>query len=190
MDAEELAVYKHDKYREKKNDQSLQDKWFATFSSWATKDPDKGICCKFCTSSELHAADKLGTLGYGYVGEGAERRCVPHVSPLRGTVLRPHVPPLRARTMLTYCNAVRCARVRLVPVPSLQKYHAHQQNPSHQVNMQRVLKGKALQGSGSAQLDKVYLSVTTEDELLARTVRSVHHIIERLQSLNDMCASL
>ena len=70
----------------------------------------------------------------------------------------------------------------LVPVPSRQKLEEHAGRSQHKLNMKTVVGCEEGRG-GQA---KFIPSVSFEDELYARTVRTVHTIAVRQLSLNDM----
>jgi hypothetical protein len=69
-----------------------------------------------------------------------------------------------------------------VPIPAEQKLKEHEGREEHGVNMKRSSKVAMV----AAPAEKVVKSITFEDELYARTVRSVHLIVVRELSLNDM----
>ena len=72
----------------------------------------------------------------------------------------------------------------LVPIPSEQKLKEHEGKKQHSVNMQRS--AASMSAVAAAPCGKVYQSITLEDELYARTARTVHLIAVRQLSLNDM----
>ena len=76
------------------------------------------------------------------------------------------------------------------PIPSEQKLIDHENSPLHKFNMLNTEKmatgmmdGTLTRRMGS---EPVYLTITPEDELYARTIRTVHLIVVRQLSLNDM----
>ena len=60
-----------------------------------------------------------------------------------------------------------------------------QQTPSHGVNVDREEKKKQEQGGTRSGMPS-YTIITPEEELYARTIRTVHAIVIRQLSLNDM----
>ena len=69
-----------------------------------------------------------------------------------------------------------------MPIPSVQKLLAHEASEQHKINLAKQGKnsGADLMPANST------LSVSFEDELYARTIRTVHTIVVRQLSLNDM----
>ena len=75
----------------------------------------------------------------------------------------------------------------LCSIPSEQKLIEHQEHALHQLNMTDAMK----RAGGASQSDAtIYLTITPEDELYARTIRTVHLIAVRQLSLNDMYSLL
>ena len=72
---EEQAAYKQQNYEAKKA--KSQDDWMVLYGEWLDEDELHGVHCKFCIKSTLKAADKLSSTGYGFIGEGAERKTAP-----------------------------------------------------------------------------------------------------------------
>jgi hypothetical protein len=77
----------------------------------------------------------------------------------------------------------------LNPIPTVQKLIQHENSPMHRLNVTNAEKmaagavGALTRTTGS---QPVYLTITPEDELYARTIRTVHLIVVRQLSLNDM----
>ena len=81
----------------------------------------------------------------------------------------------------------------LNPIPTVQKLIQHENSPLHRLNVTNAEKkaagavGALTRTTGS---QPVYLTITPEDELYARTIRTVHLIVVRQLSLNDMYSLL
>ena len=75
----------------------------------------------------------------------------------------------------------------LVPIPSSQKLSIHDSHPRHKLNIE--MNQKLAQGASQAAVmgdANVYVSITPEDELYARTIRTVHTLVVRQMPLHDM----
>lgn len=145
MDAAQLKHYKQSRYELTKN--TKQDGYFDAYA-WLSTDAVHGAHCKHCIVAKVKSSDKLATTGYGFEGEGAERKPV--------------------------------------PIPSEQKLKAHEAKQSHKDNVMKAEQQKGVnQNSNSGGL-QTFMTITPEDELYARTIRTVHLISKRQLSLNDM----
>ena len=179
MSTEHMAAYKHSKYAQTQKDK--QEKWRAEFSLWLKVDPVHGFHCALCFGASLKAADKFCTTGYGWVGEGEDRT--------------------------------------LVPIPSHQKLVLHEMQESHKLNMRKSTasdtKARAPQShalhptlshalhlslhsmpspccpsQSTKKISDFIPSVTFEDELYARTVRTVHTMAVRQLATSDVYSLL
>ena len=180
---EKKAEMRHDQYEARKT--KSQDTWFVAYGKWLGKDKKHGAHCKVCISSLTKPKDKLSTTGYGWVGEGdlcvmilipSEAKLKEHQVPYLSAPLVPHHHPFKS-----YCNS---------PLPPLSLFTSHSNHPLFaQINPLHVLNvsNHNRKADGDA---RVYLTITPEDELYARTIRTVHLIAVRQLSLNDMYSLL
>jgi hypothetical protein len=75
----------------------------------------------------------------------------------------------------------------MAPVPSEQKLATHEGLEHHKYNLRISKQKKSGTSQAAAEGDAtIYLTITPEDELYARTIRTVHLIAVRQLSLNDM----
>ena len=79
------------------------------------------------------------------------------------------------------------------PIPHEDKLKEHQKHEKHTLNVTNAALKKQgkdsqlkLDGSFKTGDANVYLTITPEDELYARTIRTVHILVSRLLSLNDL----
>ena len=76
----------------------------------------------------------------------------------------------------------------LVPIPKAHKLTNHSVHPRHELNLNTF---KQLASGTSLQPDAtVYFTITPEDEIYARTIRTVHILVVRQLPLHDMSALL
>lgn len=81
----------------------------------------------------------------------------------------------------------------LNPIPSVQKLIEHENSPLHRLNVtnaEKMAAGAVGALTRTTGRQPVYLTITPEDELYARTIRTVHLIAVRQLSLNDMYSLL
>ena len=75
----------------------------------------------------------------------------------------------------------------MIPIPSTQKLRQHEEKEQHKYNAkQEALKHQGVSQSARTGSTRPFLTITPEDELYARTIRTVHTIVKRQLSLNDM----
>ena len=70
-----------------------------------------------------------------------------------------------------------------VPIPTEQKLKEHETKDQHKYNVRRAQEGSAVQPRSRVDM---FMTVTSEDELYFRTIRTIHHVVIRLNSLNDV----
>ena len=73
----------------------------------------------------------------------------------------------------------------LVPIPSEQKLNEHAARDQHKLNVRRATEKVA-----NEQKVHNFCTVTTEEELYFRTIRTIHNVVVRLNSLNDVVSLL
>lgn len=144
----------------------------AKYGGWLKVRPNRGWCCIVCIDSTCARCLRL-----------AASCCPLGCSRLAIRVLARAL-SLKAQDKLSttgygYVMAEGQSPV-LAPIPAEQKLKEHETREHHRLNMQKAGTSKAL------SKQPVYQSITFEDELLARTVRTVHLIVVRQLSLNDM----
>jgi hypothetical protein len=181
MDEDGRKEYRSERYAKRK--ESMNDKMLA-LHSWLAVDAVRDIHCFYCVGKPVKPADKLSLGTYGPDGvisnpNRVEVRACPLHFPRRTVTEAPRtsIPPD------PLCMALR---------------QDHGNDPKHLANVKAeklkqsgaVAAGSASTGilvlSATARDDLVYNSITPQDELFTRTIRTVHLIAKRQLSLNDM----
>lgn len=85
-----------------------------------------------------------------------------------------------------YCFVGEGEERKMAPIPSEQKLKEHEAKSQHKHNMRQAELMKAGGQQQGVSSMKVYTTVTSEDELYFRTIRTVHSVVIRLNSLNDI----
>ena len=126
------AEKKKEYFHEKfmKSKSKNQEKWMNQFK-WLAVHETYGIHCSVCIGTTIKASDALSTKGYGYFDEGEEGE-----------------------------EGEEGGTRRLIPIPSLQKLHAHEAKPQHQSNVK-----KRAAGSESTAAMQPFVTITPEEDL-------------------------
>ena len=74
----------------------------------------------------------------------------------------------------------------MAPIPTEAKLKEHAARDQHKYNVRRAAEQVAPGGQTSGSTLNKFVTVTSEDELYFRTIRTIHNVVSRLNSLNDI----